>query len=248
VSLDHLGEDTTSREQATAVADAYVALLGALAEGGLAGSTEVSIKLTALGLGLDPELAVANAQRVVSAATSVGTTVTVDMEDHTRTDDTLATVAALRAETPTVGAVIQAYLRRSEGDCRELAVAGSRVRLCKGAYREPASVAFQSRHEVDDSYRKCLRLLMSGPGRPMVATHDPAMIELALSLGRAPTEFEFQMLYGVRPDEQTRLAAAGHTVRVYVPYGQQWYGYLTRRLAERPANMGFFARALLSRS
>jgi proline dehydrogenase len=148
--------------------------------------------------------------------------------------------------------VLQAYLRRTEGDCRDLATAGSRVRLCKGAYREPASVAYTKALDVDLSYVRCTNILMQGEGYPMLATHDPRLIEIGAERakfhGRASgDDFEFQLLYGIRPDEQRRLAAMGETVRVYVPYGAQWYGYLMRRLAERPANLGFFARALASR-
>jgi len=147
--------------------------------------------------------------------------------------------------------VLQAYLRRTEGDCRELSTPGSRVRLCKGAYAEPETVAFQSAVEVDRSYVRCLNILMSGSGYPMVATHDPRLIAIAEDrarwFGRAPEDFEFQMLYGVRPEEQLRLVRAGYQVCVYVPYGTQWYAYLMRRLAERPANLGFFLRALMSR-
>jgi proline dehydrogenase len=173
--------------------------------------------------------------------------VTVDMEDHTTVDTTLETVAKLRAEHPWVGAVVQAALRRTEGDCADLAREGSRVRLVKGAYAEPASVAYTAKAEVDASYERCLRILLAGPGHPMVATHDPRLIALAEGYGRDPATFEFQMLYGVRVPEQHRLAAAGHRMRVYVPYGADWYGYFARRLAERPANLGFLLRALLTR-
>jgi proline dehydrogenase len=158
----------------------------------------------------------------------------------------------LRKDFPETGAVVQAYLRRTEHDCRDLAEEGSRVRLCKGAYREPDTVAFQDRVEVDRSYVRCLRVLMEGGGYPMVATHDPRLIAIAAALaeraGRTPDSWEYQMLYGVRPDEQLRLRAEGYTVRVYVPYGAEWYGYLVRRLAERPANLSFFLRSLVSRS
>jgi proline dehydrogenase len=173
------------------------------------------------------------------------------MEDHTTTDQTLATLRELRKDFPETGAVLQAYLRRTEADCRLLAHEGSRVRLCKGAYNEPESVAFPSRHEVDRSYVRCLKVLMAGQGYPMVATHDPRMIRIATALAtrhdRAPGSYEFQMLFGIRPDEQRRLAAAGETVRVYLPYGQEWYGYLMRRLAERPSNLTFFLRSLISK-
>ncbi|MDI6630331.1 MAG: proline dehydrogenase family protein, partial [Rhodococcus sp. (in: high G+C Gram-positive bacteria)] len=148
--------------------------------------------------------------------------------------------------------VLQAYLRRTEADCRDLSGPRSRIRLCKGAYNEPSSVAFQSAREVSDSYLRCLRVLMNGRGYPMVASHDPEMIDaaeqFAASAGRSSEEFEFQMLYGIRDPEQRRLVDAGRHVRVYVPYGSQWYGYFMRRLAERPANLMFFARSVLSRT
>jgi proline dehydrogenase len=172
------------------------------------------------------------------------------MEDHTTTDATLEALRSLRVDFPSTGAVLQSYLRRTEADCRDLAVAGSRVRLCKGAYKEPASVAFQDPAEVDLSYVRCLKVLMAGAGYPMVATHDPRLIAITgeLAKHREKGSYEYQLLYGVRPGEQERLAAAGETVRVYVPYGDEWYGYLMRRLAERPANLTFFLRALASRS
>src|SRR3569833_2842604 len=186
------------------------------------------------------------------AAEAVGATVTLDMEDHTTTDSTLGILRELRGEYPWVGAVLQAYLRRTEQDCRELSGPGSRVRLCKGAYAEPESVAFAEKSEVDKSYVRCLRVLMAGQGYPMVASHDPRMIEIAAALaeenGRKDDDHEFQMLYGIRPEEQARIAAAGSRMRVYVPYGDEWYGYFMRRLAERPANLGFFLRGLATRS
>ena len=249
VSLDHLGEDTTDAGQADATVKAYLLLLQRLQEAGLTadGRVEVSVKLSAVGQTISDELALEGARRICEAAAAAGTTVTLDMEDHTTTDATLATLALLRRDHPRTGAVLQAYLHRTERDCRDLATAGSRVRLCKGAYKEPAEVAFQSAEDVDAAYVRCLDVLMAGEGYPMLATHDPAMVEHALGLGRT-APYEFQMLYGIRPLEQQRLVAAGHAVRVYVPYGDQWYGYLMRRLAERPANLVFFLRALVSRS
>lgn len=254
-TLDHLGEDTDGVQQAGAAVRAYQRMLRSLDEAGLAGSAEVSLKLSAVGQALNPDgekIALDNARRICELASEVGTTVTLDMEDHTTTDATLTTLSDLRVDFPDVGAVLQAYLRRTEGDCRDLAVAGSRVRLCKGAYSEPASVAFRNKHEVDRSYARCLGVLMAGDGYPMIATHDPRMIALSGDLAarheRAPGSFEYQMLYGIRPDEQRRIAEGGHRLRVYVPYGEQWYGYFTRRLAERPANLAFFLRSLASRS
>jgi proline dehydrogenase len=252
VSLDHLGEDTLDAGQADATATAYLVLLQRLSEAGLTahGRTEVSVKLTAVGQAIDPTLALDNARRVCEAARTAGTTVTLDMEDHTTTDSTLAILRELRRDFPHTGAVLQSYLRRTEADCRDLAYPGSRVRLCKGTYKEPQSVAYQSTGEVDRSYVRCLQVLMQGPGYPMVATHDPRLVAIAgrLAEHRAPGTYEYQMLYGIRPGEQRRLAAAGETVRVYVPYGDQWYGYLMRRLAERPANLTFFLRSLATRS
>jgi len=251
VTLDHLGEDTTEVGHADATTKAYVTLLHRLGEHGLASRAEVSVKLSAVGQALDESMALDNARAICEAAAAVSTTVTIDMEDHTTTDSTLHVVRELRGDFPWVGAVLQAYLKRTEADCRDLAVAGSRVRLCKGAYREPESVVYTSRLDVDRSYVRCLRALVGGPGYPMFATHDPRLVEIATMLvrqaARAPGSYEFQMLYGIRPGEQRRLAECGETMRIYVPYGDEWYGYLMRRLAERPANVAFFLRALMSR-
>jgi proline dehydrogenase len=251
VTLDYLGEDTVIPEQATHIRDEYLALLAALHQAELTPAGEISLKLSALGQRFDEQLAYDNARVICAAATEAGTTVTLDMEDHTTTDSTLEILGKLRKDFPTTGAVVQAYLRRTEADCRELATTGSRVRLCKGAYKEPESVAYQSKLDVDKSYIRCLNILMSGHGYPMIATHDPRLVAIAEDrsrwFDRSPDEFEFQMLYGVRPDEQRRLAGEGYTVRVYVPYGTEWYGYMMRRLAERPANMSLFLRALTSK-
>lgn len=254
VTLDFLGEDTTDAAQAQATTDAYVELLAALSAQGLAHGAEVSVKLSAVGQYLPQgghDIALENARTICRAARNAGTTVTLDMEDHTTTDATLATLRELRKDFPETGAVLQAYLHRTEADCRQLAHEGSRVRLCKGAYAEPEEVAFQDRLDVDRSYVRCLKVLLAGQGYPMIATHDPRMVEIASSLasryGRVPGSYEFQMLYGIRPEEQRRLAAAGETVRVYVPFGQEWYGYLMRRLAERPQNLSFFVKSLISK-
>jgi proline dehydrogenase len=196
------------------------------------------------------KIALENARKICRAAEAVGATVTLDMEDHSTTDSTLGILRQLRVDFPWVGAVLQAYLRRTEQDCRDLSGAGSRVRLCKGAYSEPESVAFQEKSEVDKSYVRCLKILLEGKGYPMIASHDPRLIAIAERLiadtGRAPGDHEFQMLYGIRPEEQRRIAGKSETMRVYVPYGDEWYGYFMRRLAERPANLTFFLRALLS--
>lgn len=251
VTLDYLGEDTTDAGLAARTVRAYETLLDALHTEGLAERAEVSVKLSALGQRLDESMARDNAERICAAAQRCGTTVTLDMEDHTTTDSTLRVLAGLRDTWPWVGAVLQSYLHRTRDDCVRLAGPGSRVRLCKGAYAEPDHVAFDDIHQVDLSYVRCANVLLAGAGYPMFATHDQRLIRLvcqrAATYGRAPGSYEFQMLYGVRPDEQLRLAQLGHTVRVYVPYGDQWYGYLMRRMAERPANTVFFLRALATR-
>jgi proline dehydrogenase len=256
VSLDYLGEDAVDPQLAAAVTDEYVRLLGRLDSAGMSrgGVAEVSVKPTAVGLDLaehGEKTARENIARICSAARDAGTTVTLDMENHTKVDATLRILAQLRPEFPDLGCVIQSYLRRSPEDCRALAVSGSRVRLCKGAYSAAPEVAFPTRAEVDRCYARCLRMLMAGSGYPMIATHDPRLVAIAgqraRAAGRRADRYEYQMLYGIRPAEQLRLAGGGEQVRVYVPYGSDWYGYLVRRLAERPANLAFFLRSLVSR-
>ncbi|SDD42769.1 L-proline dehydrogenase [Actinokineospora iranica] len=252
VTLDYLGEDTTDAIQAANTVDAYVELLEHLHAENLADRAEVSVKLSAVGQLLDEKLALDNAARICRAAQAAGTTVTLDMEDHTTTDSTLRVLGELRRTWPWVGAVLQAYLRRTVDDATRLATEGSRVRLCKGAYSEPETVAYPDTAEVDKSYVRCVNALLAGEGYPMFATHDPRLIriigERARVHGREPGGFEYQMLFGIRPEEQLRLARLGNTVRVYVPYGGEWYGYLMRRMAERPANTMFFLRAVMTRS
>jgi len=254
VTLDFLGEDTLDVAQADATVAAYLELLDQLAAQGLARDAEVSVKLSAIGQALPDgghKIALDNARTICRAARNAGTTVTLDMEDHTTTDSTLQILAELRKDFPETGAVLQAYLHRTEEDCRRLAYEGSRVRLCKGAYNEPEEVAFQDKLEVDRSFVRCTKVLMQGKGYPMIATHDPRMVAIASSVaadaGRAKGTYEFQMLFGIRPEEQRRLSAAGETVRVYIPYGEEWYGYLMRRLAERPQNLSFFVKSLISK-
>jgi proline dehydrogenase len=258
VSIDYLGEDVTDTDSADATVRAYGDLLDALgqrdeAPGGPR-QLEVSLKLSALGQALPRDgekIALENAHAICTKARDLGAWVTVDAEDHTTTDSTLSIVRDLRHDFPWLGTVLQAYLKRTEGDCEEFAASGARIRLCKGAYDEPASVAHRGADDVTESYLRCLRVLMAGEGYPMVASHDPAIIEavpvMAREFGRGTDDFEYQMLYGIRDGEQRRLAEAGNNVRVYVPFGTQWYGYFVRRLAERPANLTFFLRALAER-
>ncbi|MFD7087356.1 proline dehydrogenase family protein [Streptomyces sp. NPDC059896] len=253
VTLDVLGEDISDPTEALAARDAYLTLIEALAPLELGVRAEMSVKLSSFGQALPGghDLALKNITTVVEAAAEIGTTVTLDMEDHTTIDSTLAIHGELRERFPQTGAVVQSYLFRTEEDCRRLAEAGSRVRLVKGAYKEPASVAYQDKREVDRAYVRCLRILMNGAGYPMVGSHDPRLIAIAQHLarraGRKLDEYEFQMLYGIREAEQDRLAAEGHRMRVYIAYGTDWYGYFMRRLAERPANLAFFLRSLVSR-
>ncbi|MGY1745115.1 proline dehydrogenase family protein [Blastococcus sp. SYSU D00695] len=252
VTLDHLGEDVTDRDRARRSRDAYLAALDGLAPLALGAAAEVSVKLSAFGAALPggEDLALDLVRPVVAAATAIGTTVTLDMEESPTVDATLRVLAELRRDHPRTGAVLQAALRRTEADVAALAVPGSRVRLVKGAYDEPPSVAHADRHAVDAAYAHCLGVLMRGGGYPMVGSHDPRMVALARRLaaehGRAPDSWEVQMLYGIRGTEQARLAADGVRVRAYVPYGADWYGYLVRRLAERPANLRFFLRSLVT--
>ncbi|GAA0660509.1 proline dehydrogenase family protein [Streptomyces thermocarboxydovorans] len=271
VTLDVVGEDITTPEQAAAARDAYLELIDRLKPLELGTRAEMSVKLSMFGQSLPSpttaldggpsgsapafpaghELALANVRPVVEAAAEIGTTVTLDAEDHTTLDSMFAIHEELRKDFPQTGCVIQSYLYRTEQDARRLAANGSRVRLVKGAYKEPAEVAYQQKHEIDKAYVRILRTLMEGEGYPMIGSHDPRLItiaqELARRAGRKPGEYEFQMLYGIRSDEHLRLAAEGHRMRVYTAYGTDWYGYFMRRLAEKPANLRFFVRSMVSK-
>lgn len=254
-TIDHLGEDTLDRGVADGTRDAYLRLLDGLGEAGLAAAGEVSVKLSAVGQALPGDgekIALENARAICQTAQRVGTTVTLDMEDHTTTDSTLGILQELRQDFPATGAVLQAYLYRTEQDCRDLAYDGSRIRLCKGAYKEPESVAFQAKQDVDKAYVRCMRILFDSQCYPMIASHDPRMVEIAGALAtradRAKGTYEHQMLYGVRPEEQRRLARAGERMRVYIPYGAEWYGYMVRRMAEKPANLALFVKSMTSKS
>jgi proline dehydrogenase len=256
VSIDYLGEQVTDPEAADQTVQAYMRLLDRLSalasRGSAVPSLEVSLKLSALGQALPRDgekIAYEHAHAICERAHAVGAWVTIDAEDHTTTDSTLSIVRDLRTEFDWLGTVLQAYLKRTEADCREFARSGARIRLCKGAYDEPASVAYRDPAAVTASYLRCLQILMSGNGYPMVASHDPVIITAAARLvnesQRTADTFEYQMLYGIRDGEQRRLSGSGNQVRVYVPFGTHWYGYLVRRLAERPANLTFFLRALV---
>ncbi|MFI1648824.1 proline dehydrogenase family protein [Streptomyces avidinii] len=254
VTLDVVGEDITEVAQSYAARDAYLQLIERLAELGLGEKAEMSVKLSMFGQALEGghELALANVRPVVEAAAAIGTTVTLDAEDHTTLDSMFAIHEELRRDFPQTGCVIQAYLFRTEADARRLAAAGSRVRIVKGAYKEPAEVAYQDKAEIDKAYVRILKTLMDGEGYPMIGSHDPRLIaigqELARKAGRKLDEYEFQMLYGIRSEEHLRLAAEGHRMRVYTAYGTDWYGYFMRRLAEKPANLLFFVRSMITKN
>lgn len=247
VSLDLLGEEVNSAVEVEAALASYVACLDEIAANSIDGN--VSIKLTQLGLAFDPDLARATLDRLAASAARLGLTVTIDMEDSTYTEETVDIYADAQPRHGNLGLALQAYLYRTPDDLLRLMPLGGHLRLCKGAYVEPEAVAFQSTSEVDAAFARLLNVLMGFENvTPAVATHDPQLIDLARQLDhqrRLP--FEFQMLYGVRPQAQKELAAAGYPIRIYVPYGSRWYPYLVRRLAERPANLGFFLRALVGR-
>ena len=252
-TIDRLGESTLGRKDADATVAAYKELLRALADAGQTHMAEVSVKLSAVGqaLGDDGEqIALENAKQIVAVANEVGTTVTFDMEDHTTIDSTLRILAEIRKTSPSTGGVLQAQLHRTSGDVAANAYQGSRIRLCKGAYAEGPDVAYIERTDIDKAYVRDMRTLLESEGYPMLATHDPRLIEIgqALSANRSKDSFEFQMLLGVRPEEQKRLVELGYKVRVYVPYGDEWYAYLMRRMAEKPSNLALFVKSLVSKS
>jgi len=245
-TVDVLGESVQTEAAATAGADRYLELLDALSARGLDGN--VSLKLSQMGLDLSAEFCRANVARIFEAAARTGAFVRIDMEDHAKTDATLAMWRSLRPLNPASGVVIQAALRRSAADVTQLIAEQAPVRLCKGAYREPAAVAFPTKAEVDESYLELLARLLREGTSPALATHDPRMIQAATDLvereGLGRDRFEFQMLYGIRRDLQEQLVKAGYRVRIYVPFGREWYPYFMRRLAERPANVMFVLRSV----
>lgn len=247
VTLDYLGESVRAREEAEAATRSYESSLEEI-RAREADST-ISLKLTQLGLDIDEELCGENLRRIVARAARLANFVRIDMEGSRHTEATLRTFHRVFAAHRNVGVVIQSYLRRSAEDVEELVRVGAPVRLCKGAYREPPSIAFQTKREVDASFVRLMRRLLDGGAPTAIATHDERMIEATLEHARrngiGEEGFELQMLYGVRRDYQRRLVDRGHRMRIYVPYGRQWYSYFMRRMAERPANLWFVLRALL---
>ena len=248
VSLDHLGEHVTDLVQAERARDDYLACLDAIGEHGIDGN--ISVKLSQLGMGLDDDLATASLGSLAVRAAAVGTTVSVDMEESAVTGLTIDIYSAVQRQHGNLGLALQAYLRRTPQDLDRVMPLGGHIRLCKGAYAEPEDVAYQSRAEVDAAFDRLAHILMGDDKvKPAIASHDTARLDVAASLAERRTgPYEYQMLYGVRPGLQDTMLAAGDPLRIYVPYGEAWYPYLTRRMAERPANMMFFARALVSRN
>jgi proline dehydrogenase len=247
VSFDLLGEAVTDTASAKTASDEYLQCLDRIDSDGL--DANISIKPTQLGLAFDPELAREAVLRLGRRAQQIGTTVTIDMEDSRYTEGTVRLFEECQTVCGNLGIALQSYLYRTPQDLERLIPLGGHIRLCKGAYVETHEVAFSAKSDVDGAYAEGLRALMKATTtKPAIATHDGGLIDLARDLANdREGPYEFQMLYGVRPDIQRGLVGAGFAVRVYVPFGSQWYPYLTRRLAERPANAWFFARALLSR-
>lgn len=254
VSLDQLGESVEDKTQALAAVDNYMEILDAIYHHQL--DANISVKLTQVGLDIDEAFCVDNMRRLLAKASEIGTTVNIDMESSAYTDATIRIYQTLRKDFKNVGTVVQAYLYRTEEDMQTLAREGAVIRLCKGAYKEPASIAFPEKADVDANFIKCMQQFMDKKYRDKgaylkVATHDPDIIEATLTYARTndvpPDQFEFQMLYGIRTQTQLDLKNDGYRMRVYVPYGVAWYPYFMRRLAERPANLWFLLKNLFSR-
>ena len=249
-SLDYLGENVSTQEDAQRARDAYLEIFDRIANERL--YANVSCKLTQLGLDLGVEFCESLVVPIVQRAASYDNFLRVDMEGSVYTQRTVELVKRVRAQNPAIGTVIQSYLYRSEADITDLLAYGCRIRLCKGAYKEPAEVAFPKKKDVDANYVRLMQMLLSSGFYHGIATHDPAMIAATIRFAAAKQiskdDFEFQMLYGVRTDLQRRLVKDGYRLRIYIPYGRDWFPYFMRRLAERPANVAFFARNLLRRS
>jgi proline dehydrogenase len=245
-SLDYLGENVASTSDAQRSRDAYLEIFEAIAQEKL--QVNVSCKLTQLGLDINTEFCTGLVLSIVERAAGFDNFLRIDMEGSAYTQRTIDLVKFVRSRNPAVGTVIQSYLYRSEKDVRDLLACGCRIRLCKGAYKEPEDVAFPRKADVDTNYVRLAQILLSSGFYHAIATHDPRMIaatiRYAASKGVSKDDFEFQMLYGVRTDLQRRLVKDGYRVRIYIPFGNDWFPYFMRRLAERPANVGFILRNL----
>ncbi|MDQ1405984.1 MAG: proline dehydrogenase [Acidobacteriaceae bacterium] len=249
-SLDYLGENVSTQEDAQRARDAYLEIFDRIAHERL--HANVSCKLTQLGLDLSSEFCESLVDSIVQRAADYDNFLRVDMEGSVYTQRTVELVKRVRSQNPAIGTVIQSCLYRSEADITDLLAYGCRIRLCKGAYKEPSDVAFPKKKDVDANYVRLLQMLLASGFYHGIATHDPAMIAATIRFAAAKQiskdDFEFQMLYGVRTDLQRRLVKDGYRLRIYIPYGRDWFPYFMRRLAERPANVAFFARNLLRRS
>ena len=251
VTLDLLGESVTNLDEADAATRAYLGVIDAITASGI--ERNLSLKLTQLGLDVDKASAVDNLRKILARADPAGFFVRIDMENSPYTEITLEIFETLWQQGHrSIGVVLQSALHRTESDVQRMNALGARVRLVKGAYKEPKSVAYVKKADVDAAYARELRLLLVGGAYPAIATHDPRLIELtrrfAQEHGVAPERFEFQMLYGVRRDLQTALVRDGYRVRVYIPFGREWFPYFMRRLGERPANVAFIVKSVLGES
>lgn len=248
ISLNHLGENVTTREEAGKVKDGYIRMVRELAAKGVDGN--ISIKLTQLGLDIGTDLCRELTQEIVSTAKGLGQTIEIDMEGAAYTDATLDIFEAVRRKFDNAALAVQAYLYRTSKDLERLAALGPKIRLVKGAYREPKNIAFQKKRDVDANYCRLIDQLLAGPFSPAIATHDPRMLDYARARlqerGFTPERYEFQMIYGVRRDLQQMLRDQGHPLRIYVPFGTEWCPYFMRRLSERPANCWFVLRNMVA--
>ena len=249
VTVDYLGEFVENEKEAAEMANQAIRTIEAIGKESL--DAEVSLKLTSLGSDISEQTVMSNMRRILEAAKERFVFVTIDMEDFSRCENTLSVYKQLKTEYPQLGTVIQAYLYRSEKDIDDLASFSPHLRLVKGAYKEPASVAFPKKTDVDENYKKLVKKLLLNGFYTAVATHDDAMIDYTKKLVKeykiSNEQFEFQMLYGIRPEKQLELVEEGYKMRVYVPYGSDWYGYFMRRLAERPANVGFVLKGMVKK-
>jgi proline dehydrogenase len=250
VCLNHLGENVATEAQAREAAESYVEMLRQIRARSIDGN--IAIKLTHLGLDLGRDLAIELASSIAAQARELGLSVEIDMESSDYTAVTIDVFEAVRRKFDNIGLAIQCYLRRSEDDLKRLAPLAPKIRLVKGAYREPPDIAFQDKAEVDRNFVRLLDILFAGPFLPAIATHDPQLVDYAerriRELKRAPDRYEFQMLFGIRRDLQNKLRADNHPLRIYVPFGTEWFPYFMRRLVERPANTFFVLRALAAES
>ncbi|MCM3023298.1 proline dehydrogenase family protein [Heyndrickxia ginsengihumi] len=249
VTLDFLGEFISKESEANEMANNTIRSIKYIGEQHL--DAQVSLKLTSMGMDISDEIVMRNMRKILEVAKTYDVFVTIDMEDHTRTEQTLKIFTQLKSEYDCIGTVIQAYLYRSQKDIEQLHPLSPRLRIVKGAYKEPADVAFPNKKEVDENYKKLVRTHLLNGHFTAIATHDDAMIEYTKQFVQnhkiANDQFEFQMLYGIRPERQLELVKEGFNMRVYVPYGTDWYGYFMRRLAERPANVGFVLKGIVKK-